>query len=156
MAEKEKKRKRHEDVGGRPSKKTATAQPTGTVRVEMLENKDVLGPVLGTRETYSKAAGFRTLTIVQLQLQVFNFLQRYPSNLINRAKSFLAVRPTIYSSNPLNTHGSTTLLLRSAMALQNHCSRTTLAYLTRLQRSSRSFPSRNSPFEVRCAARWMS
>jgi DNA-directed RNA polymerase I subunit RPA49 len=49
MAEKEKKRKRHEGGGERPSKKSAAAQPTGTVRVEFLENKEALGPVLGTR-----------------------------------------------------------------------------------------------------------
>jgi len=43
----EKKRKRQEQNGERPKKKTAVA-PTGNVRVKMVENKETLGPLLGT------------------------------------------------------------------------------------------------------------
>jgi len=42
----EKKRKRQEQNGERPKKKTAVA-PTGNVRVKMVENKETLGPLLG-------------------------------------------------------------------------------------------------------------
>ncbi|KAF2676761.1 DNA-directed RNA polymeras-like protein I 49 kDa polypeptide [Lentithecium fluviatile CBS 122367] len=42
----EKKRKRREEGGERPAKKKAIAPPTGNVRVEYLENNDVLGPML--------------------------------------------------------------------------------------------------------------
>ncbi|KAF2854383.1 DNA-directed RNA polymeras-like protein I 49 kDa polypeptide [Plenodomus tracheiphilus IPT5] len=41
----EKKRKRHGENGERPAKKAATT-PTGTAAVELLENKELLGPVL--------------------------------------------------------------------------------------------------------------
>jgi len=44
----EKKRKRREDDAGQPKKKVARA-PQGTVQVELLENKEGLGPVLGMR-----------------------------------------------------------------------------------------------------------
>ena len=44
----EKKRKRREENGERPKKKVAMA-PKGNVQVELLENKDTLGPLLGTR-----------------------------------------------------------------------------------------------------------
>lgn len=44
----EKKRKRREENGERPKKKAATA-PQGTVRVELIENKEDLGPILGMR-----------------------------------------------------------------------------------------------------------
>jgi DNA-directed RNA polymerase I subunit RPA49 len=43
----EKKRKRHDDGGERPTKKTAIA-PQGKVKVELLKNEEVLGPLLGT------------------------------------------------------------------------------------------------------------
>ena len=42
----EKKRKRQEQNGERPKKKTAVV-PTGNVRVKMVENKETLGPLLG-------------------------------------------------------------------------------------------------------------
>lgn len=42
----EKKRKRHGENGERPKKKAAIA-PSGNVKVEVLENKEVLGPLLG-------------------------------------------------------------------------------------------------------------
>jgi hypothetical protein len=46
----EKKRKRREENGERPTKKAATATaPQGTVQVEMVENKGDLGPILGMR-----------------------------------------------------------------------------------------------------------
>jgi hypothetical protein len=45
----DKKRKRQEEGGERPVKKKALAPPTGSVRVEYLENNDVLGPLLGRR-----------------------------------------------------------------------------------------------------------
>jgi DNA-directed RNA polymerase I subunit RPA49 len=45
----EKKRKRHEDGGERPKKKVVMA-PEGNVQVELLENKEALGPLLGMRE----------------------------------------------------------------------------------------------------------
>ncbi|CBY01018.1 similar to DNA-directed RNA polymerase I 49 kDa polypeptide [Plenodomus lingam JN3] len=47
MSEKEKKRKRHEESGKgeRPKKKAATT-PKGTVSVELVENKELLGPIL--------------------------------------------------------------------------------------------------------------
>jgi DNA-directed RNA polymerase I subunit RPA49 len=44
----EKKRKRHDDGAERPSKKPAVASaPGGTVRVEFVDNKNGLGPILG-------------------------------------------------------------------------------------------------------------
>lgn len=44
----EKKRKRHEDGGGRPKKKAAiSASPWGNVRVEFVDDPGALGPVLG-------------------------------------------------------------------------------------------------------------
>lgn len=45
----EKKRKRHDDGGERPSKKAAIALPMGNVKVEVVENKDGLGPVLSMK-----------------------------------------------------------------------------------------------------------
>jgi hypothetical protein len=45
----EKKRKRREEGGERPKKKVAIA-PQGTVQVELLENKETLGPLLGMRK----------------------------------------------------------------------------------------------------------
>jgi DNA-directed RNA polymerase I subunit RPA49 len=45
----EKKRKRREDGAERPKKKVAIA-PESMIRVEMLENKETLGPLLGTRK----------------------------------------------------------------------------------------------------------
>jgi DNA-directed RNA polymerase I subunit RPA49 len=45
----EKKRKRREDGGERPKKKVAIASQ-GNVRVELLENKGPLGPLLGMRK----------------------------------------------------------------------------------------------------------
>lgn len=45
----EKKRKRREENGERPKKKIAVA-PEGSVQVELLENKDILGPLLGMRK----------------------------------------------------------------------------------------------------------
>lgn len=44
----EKKRKRSEQNGERPQKKVAVA-PQGSVKVELLENKETLGPLLGMR-----------------------------------------------------------------------------------------------------------
>lgn len=44
----EKKRKRNGESDSRPTKKAAIA-PQGTVKVELLENKDALGPLLGMR-----------------------------------------------------------------------------------------------------------
>jgi len=46
----EKKRKRQEQNGERPKKKTAVA-PQGNVRVQMVENKETLGPLLGMLAT---------------------------------------------------------------------------------------------------------
>jgi DNA-directed RNA polymerase I subunit RPA49 len=57
----EKKRKRREDGGDRPKKKVATA-PVGRVQVEMLENKEPLGPVLGMREAIEGVAYQQQLT----------------------------------------------------------------------------------------------
>lgn len=48
----EKKRKRREENGERPKKKVAMA-PKGNVQVQLLENKDTLGPLLGTRTQQS-------------------------------------------------------------------------------------------------------
>lgn len=48
MSDPEKKRKRHSDSGARPKKKVAVA-PQGTVKVELVENKETLGPLLGMR-----------------------------------------------------------------------------------------------------------
>lgn len=45
----EKKRKRSEPNGEAMQKKVASA-PQGAVKVEMLENKETLGPLLGMRE----------------------------------------------------------------------------------------------------------
>jgi DNA-directed RNA polymerase I subunit RPA49 len=45
----EKKRKRREDGGERPSKKTTIAPPSGRVRLDFVDNEDVLGPVLGMK-----------------------------------------------------------------------------------------------------------
>jgi DNA-directed RNA polymerase I subunit RPA49 len=42
----EKKRKRQEQNGERPKKKTAVA-PQGNVRIQIVENKETLGPLLG-------------------------------------------------------------------------------------------------------------
>jgi DNA-directed RNA polymerase I subunit RPA49 len=42
----EKKRKRHDENGERPKKKAAIA-PQANVRVELVENKELLGPILG-------------------------------------------------------------------------------------------------------------
>ncbi len=42
----EKKRKRQEQNGDRPKKKTAVA-PQGNVRIQIVENKETLGPLLG-------------------------------------------------------------------------------------------------------------
>jgi DNA-directed RNA polymerase I subunit RPA49 len=44
----EKKRKRAEDGAGRPSKKPSVEKSLGRVRVEHIENKNIVGPVLGT------------------------------------------------------------------------------------------------------------
>jgi DNA-directed RNA polymerase I subunit RPA49 len=44
----EKKRKRREEGAERPKKKVAIA-PQSTVQVELLENKETLGPILGMR-----------------------------------------------------------------------------------------------------------
>jgi DNA-directed RNA polymerase I subunit RPA49 len=44
----EKKRKRREENGERPKKKAATA-PQGKVQVQLVENKEDLGPILGMR-----------------------------------------------------------------------------------------------------------
>jgi hypothetical protein len=46
----EKKRKRTEDGAGagRPSKKPSVEKSLGRVRVEHIENKNIVGPVLGT------------------------------------------------------------------------------------------------------------
>jgi DNA-directed RNA polymerase I subunit RPA49 len=49
MSDPEKKRKRRSDSGVRPKKKVAIA-PQGTVKVELHENKETLGPLLGMRE----------------------------------------------------------------------------------------------------------
>jgi hypothetical protein len=49
----EKKRKRQDNGIERPKKKAAVAQPSGTVRVEFVDNKDVVGPVLGTAWSYA-------------------------------------------------------------------------------------------------------
>jgi DNA-directed RNA polymerase I subunit RPA49 len=45
----EKKRKRSQPNDEKTQKKVAIA-PQGTVKVEMLENKETLGPLLGMRE----------------------------------------------------------------------------------------------------------
>jgi DNA-directed RNA polymerase I subunit RPA49 len=45
----EKKRKRREDGGERPTKKVAIASGK-TVKVDQLENKGALGPLLGMRK----------------------------------------------------------------------------------------------------------
>jgi hypothetical protein len=42
----EKKRKRHGEAAGRPSKKAATGA-LGNLRIELVDNGDVVGPVLG-------------------------------------------------------------------------------------------------------------
>ncbi|KAF2715213.1 hypothetical protein K504DRAFT_421776 [Pleomassaria siparia CBS 279.74] len=42
----EKKRKRQEDGAGRPAKKASIGKPLGTVRVQHIENKGTVGPVL--------------------------------------------------------------------------------------------------------------
>jgi DNA-directed RNA polymerase I subunit RPA49 len=46
----EKKRKRREDGGERPKKKVAIASGS-TVKVDQLENKGTLGPLLGMRKS---------------------------------------------------------------------------------------------------------
>lgn len=46
----EKKRKRSAE-NGEAKKRKAADVPKGTVRVEMLENKETLGPLLGMRRT---------------------------------------------------------------------------------------------------------
>jgi DNA-directed RNA polymerase I subunit RPA49 len=51
----EKKRKRQEQNGERPKKKTAAA-PQGNVRVQMVENKETLGPLLGMLATLDTVA----------------------------------------------------------------------------------------------------
>jgi DNA-directed RNA polymerase I subunit RPA49 len=51
----EKKRKRQEQNGERPKKKTAVA-PQGNVRVQMVENKETLGPLLGMIATLETVA----------------------------------------------------------------------------------------------------
>jgi DNA-directed RNA polymerase I subunit RPA49 len=50
----EKKRKRSAE-NGEGSKKKAAAVPKGTVRVEMLENKETLGPLLGMRRAFLRS-----------------------------------------------------------------------------------------------------
>jgi DNA-directed RNA polymerase I subunit RPA49 len=57
----EKKRKRREENGERPQKMVAVA-PQGTVKVEMLDNKETLGPLLGMREASCDFAGKQELT----------------------------------------------------------------------------------------------
>jgi DNA-directed RNA polymerase I subunit RPA49 len=42
----EKKRKRHDDAAERPTKKAAIASQ-GKVKVELLKNEELLGPLLG-------------------------------------------------------------------------------------------------------------
>jgi len=51
----EKKRKRQEQNGERPKKKTSGA-PQGNVRVQMVENKETLGPLLGMIATLETVA----------------------------------------------------------------------------------------------------
>jgi DNA-directed RNA polymerase I subunit RPA49 len=51
----EKKRKRQEQNGERPKKKTAVA-PQGNVCVQMVENKETLGPLLGMLATLDTVA----------------------------------------------------------------------------------------------------
>jgi DNA-directed RNA polymerase I subunit RPA49 len=56
----EKKRKRTEDGAGRPSKKAAVAPSLGNVRVEHVENKNILGPVLGAEHVQLLAHSTRS------------------------------------------------------------------------------------------------
>jgi DNA-directed RNA polymerase I subunit RPA49 len=57
----EKKRKRREDGGERPKKKVAIASGS-TVKVEQLDNKGTLGPLLGTRKAVQDIAQVKMLT----------------------------------------------------------------------------------------------
>jgi DNA-directed RNA polymerase I subunit RPA49 len=45
----EKKRKRNDDGVERPAKKPAVSEAKGTVRVEFVDSKSGLGPILGMR-----------------------------------------------------------------------------------------------------------
>jgi hypothetical protein len=70
----EKKRKRREDGGERPKKKVAIAQaPQGSVQVEILENKEILGPLLGMREAMHNETDQQGLIEIQLLLQASIF-----------------------------------------------------------------------------------
>jgi hypothetical protein len=59
----EKKRKRNEDGGERPTKKTAITQPQGNLKVELVENKDTLGPILGAMLIHRDTWTMRTNTL---------------------------------------------------------------------------------------------
>lgn len=47
----EKKRKRQEQNGERPTKKAAIAPAEGNVKVEYINNDDVPGPIIGIKST---------------------------------------------------------------------------------------------------------
>jgi DNA-directed RNA polymerase I subunit RPA49 len=53
----EKKRKRREDGGERPTKKVAIASK-GNVQVQLVENDKTLGPLLGMRKAIQDAATY--------------------------------------------------------------------------------------------------
>lgn len=71
----EKKRKRQEQGGERPSKKAAIAPAQGNVKVEYIDNDEMLGPIVGM---LLAVLGFMTiqLTILQHQHQDSGFPHR--------------------------------------------------------------------------------
>ena len=113
----EKKRKRREEGAERPKKKVAIAEE-GKVQVELLENREPLGPILGMRKIEEHNACECVLSDIQLPLLASTSPRAYRSTPTNVPRSFLTARPTTCSSNPRNMRGWTMLLRKNQMAAQ--------------------------------------
>jgi hypothetical protein len=103
----EKKRKRREPNGDKTQKKVA-ATPEGIVKVEMLENKETLGPLLGMREVTWHLEDEERLTGMQLQHQDCISLRAYRSIPTSAPRSSQKAHPSCSFSNRQNTPASTT------------------------------------------------
>lgn len=102
----EKKRKRHGENGERPKKKVAIA-PQGNVRVQLLEKKQVLGPLLGKQSQRTQRIAlqynFGKLIAIQPKHLDSTSLRASPSTLTSEARSYPMANKPICFFNRHNT-----------------------------------------------------